>query len=741
MKLKLVILIDVLEDILAGAERQVYELIKGINRERFDVRLYILHQKQVPEEMKTLDCEVMGLGIKRIYSFNGIWQGFKFANDIKKGKADILMTYHFGSDVWGTVFGKFARAPFIISNRRDEGFWRKKVHTSAYKFVNRWVNNIIVVSDAVKKIVVESENVKSDKIEVIHNGVDVNRFEIICEIPEKMGELKLTLGTPVVGCVGNLRSIKGQRYLVEAAVKVLKRFSDAQFLFVGAGEIKDSLVSQAKKLNIENNIQFLGQRSDIPELLSIMDVCVLPSLSEGLSNTLLEYMAAGKPIISTRVGGNTELITNKEEGLLVDPANSHALAETIISLLDNKELRQRLGQAAKRKVVENYSIQRMIQKYERTLETPFVPKKMKQINICHLISSNGLFGAEKVMLSLAANMNYNGIKSWVIGIKNSYNPHSELIDEAKDKEIPAITIESRGRFDFKSVDKICEFIRQNDISVLHAHNYKANLLGLLAARKTKIPIVTTLHGYIGGGAKLRFYESIDRFILRFFNKVILVDDSLRKWFKNGSPKPSIINNGVSLEVSSCNNTLSKDKKGLVIGSIGRLSPEKGHKYLLEAFSRAIKDYPDLQLIIVGDGELRNELEGLTSSLGVKENVTFTGFQKDVTKYYNSIDIYVSPSLLEHFPLTILEAMGFGKAIVATNVGGTPDLIKKEGFTGLLINPGSSDAIYKAILTYILQPSLRKTYGGNSMQFVKENYSLEKMVDSYKKVYEDTICNS
>lgn len=750
-KIKIVLLIDVLENINGGAERQVYELIKGINKEKFAVSLYILHQKEAPEEIKALDCEVRGIGIKRIYSFNGIWKGSKFANDIKEWKTDILMTYHFGSDIWGTVFAKLAGVQLIISNRRDEGFLRKKIHISAYKFVNRWVNKITVVSNAVKKIVIESENVKPEKIEVIHNGVDVKRFETAPDIFKKREELNLTSDSPVIGCVGNLRTVKGQKYLIEAAVKVLQRFSDTQFLFVGTGELKDTLLSQAKKLNIENNIKFLGQRCDISELLSIMDVCVLPSLSEGLSNALLEYMAAGKPIISTRVGGNVELITHKEEGLLVDSADSYALAEAIISLLDYKELRQRFGYAAKRKALENYTIQKMIQEYEHLLETPFISKTKKEIRILHLISSNGLFGAEKVILSLASNMNYNGLKSWIAAVKNSHNPHLEIIDGAKVKGLPAEIIESRGKFDIRSVSQLVRLIKENNISIIHTHNIKANFLGFLAAKKTKIPIVATNHLWTHSDLKLRIYEFIDGFILNSFaNLIIAVSNNIKEdMIRRGMLKSKIevIPNGIEAkDISTVNKHNLKNEYGIkdttiAIGVIARLSPEKGHKYLLEALVKVLRDMKDIIVFIVGDGTLRQSLQEQVENLGIKKWVVFTGYRTDMEKVYSGIDILVQPSLREGLPITILEAMSYGKAIVATNVGGIPDLIKRGGFTGLLVNSGSSEAIYKALLAYILQPDLRKRLGENAKQFVRENYSLEKMVDSYKKVYEDTICNS
>jgi glycosyltransferase involved in cell wall biosynthesis len=374
---------------------------------------------------------------------------------------------------------------------------------------------------------------------------------------------------------------------------------------------------------------------------------------------------------------------------------------------------------------------------------PYLEKR--NTTVLHLISSNGLFGAEKVMLNIAEGNGANGRKSWVIGLKNRHNPHEEVIGEAKKRDIPAQIIESNGRFDFGAVNRLTQFIRANNIAILHTHNYKANFIGLLAAKKAKIPIVATLHGYIGNGRKLKLYEALDRFILRYFDRVVLVDDSLKKWFKNGSVKYEVINNGVNIHESQGHKVtrsqvkakLGIDENDLVIGTVGRLSEEKGHKYLIEAFAKLIKDYPNARLLIVGEGELRKELEQLSETLGIKEKVTFTGYQEDVTQYHALMDVYVSPSLVEHFPMSILEAMSFGKAIVATDAGGTAKLIDEK--TGIIIKSGSSDQIYQSIAQLLKDNSLRRTLGEQAQRLALEKYSLGQMVDTYKtRIYEPIL---
>ncbi len=356
------------------------------------------------------------------------------------------------------------------------------------------------------------------------------------------------------------------------------------------------------------------------------------------------------------------------------------------------------------------------------------------MKVAHFISSNGLFGAEKVMLSLAIAMKSRGVSSWIFALNNKHNPHLEVIEEAKKASVLCRAIESKGRFDLSVVSRMAALFKENDIDVLHTHNYKSNLLGLLAAKKAGIPIVATLHGYLGENRKVRFYEAIDRVILKFFSRVILVDRGLEKWFEGGKVKTEVINNGVlvpDIEPEAVKG------RGLTIGTVGRLSAEKGLKYLIEAFAKVVEKYPQMKLLIVGDGPLKDSLQSLAVSLQLGEKIIFTGFQVDVAAYYRKMDIYVSSSLLEHFPLVILEAMSFGKAVVATNVGGTSQIVI-DGKTGILVPPADVSQIHAALIRLMDNFEHRKTIGKDSQSFVREHFSLQKMVSEYMIVYQRVL---
>jgi|GEM_PF-187508 len=825
MSNKLAIVIDVLENITGGAERQVYELLKAVDREKFQVWLYVLHQDSVPEEISRIasssgrlryashSCvpriapemksdsnsirntqyamRVECLGLKRIYDLKGIAAGMRFAKFLKKEKVDVVMTFHFGADIWGTYFAHKAKVPLIISSRRDEGFWRNKTHIKAYKWVNKWVDKVIAVSQAVQKMAID-EGVPEDKVELLYSGVDLSRFETKVDTATKRKEIGVPVDAKLIVCVGNFNPIKGHEYLIEAMAVVIKHVPNAHLILIGDGQLRESHKTQVTSHRLEKNVHFLGKRSDVPEILQCVDVCVLPSLSEGLSNALLEYMAAGKPVIATNVGGNPEVLLDGENGVLVESKDADALAREIVYLIADFRLdqdgrpsrhggtrttaslgREELGRNARKTVEERFDLRKQIKTLQDFIEIEI--QRAKNPRILHLISSGGLFGAERVMLSLGKAMNMNGAAVWLGALNNTHNPHLEVIDEAKVSRIPCTIFDSKGQIDFSTVKGIARFARERKINLFHTHNYKATVLAALASLKTGIPVVTTNHLWTRAGKKLRFYEFIESLLLKFFVKrVVAVSDAIKQDMKTaGVPqsKIEVIYNGIEIPEDRCKmidkKTEIQDNKcrildkerGLtqyairstqdvrrefgipdnvvVVATIARLSPEKGHTFLFQAAQRLLAEKKDIVFLIVGDGASRQFLEDETAGLGIRKSVIFTGYRKDMDNIYAAADIIAQPSLREGIPITLLEAMVRCKPIIATDVGGVAHVIK-DTRTGLLIPAQSVDSLYTSLKRVIYDAELRQRLGKQAFAFVKENYSVEKMANRYQEIYREVV---
>jgi len=177
----------------------------------------------------------------------------------------------------------------------------------------------------------------------------------------------------------------------------------------------------------------------------------------------------------------------------------------------------------------------------------------------------------------------------------------------------------------------------------------------------------------------------------------------------------------------------KDNNNVVFGTISRLDPIKNQSMILRAFASAIKTIPNIQLLIVGDGPERNNLQALSITLGISRSVIFTGFQANPHAYLNSMDVFLLPSFSEGTSMTLLEAMSFSKPTIATSVGGTPEIIK-DNDSGILISNNDESALYNAIIKLAKKPALRHSYGKNARQHFLNNFTVSNMCQQYEKLY-------
>ena len=360
-----------------------------------------------------------------------------------------------------------------------------------------------------------------------------------------------------------------------------------------------------------------------------------------------------------------------------------------------------------------------------------------------------MFGAENVLLSLAKEMRSSKFSSIIGVLRNSQNPHTEIAKEAEKEQIGQVVFSCCGRLDFATIWRIRKFILDYKINIIHTHGYKANFYGLAASIFTRIPLLATCHNWTDANYMLSLYASIDRYFLRYFDRIIIVSEGLRSRLTNSSIRPdriSLIHNGVCLEKFRNINHNSDQKESLnippsspVVGYIGRLSPEKGLPVLLAAARVIIAKCPDIRILIIGDGPLRNELNKICTTLGVTDHVIIAGTKSDIEKIYALIDIFVLPSLNEGLPMVLLEAMASYRPVVATRVGAIPNLIE-NGINGILVDPGNSDQLVSAIWLLLTDQKERVRIAHSGFDTVSKHFSSTVMSEKYLMVY-DKLLNS
>jgi glycosyltransferase involved in cell wall biosynthesis len=267
----------------------------------------------------------------------------------------------------GSFAGWFLRVPFVITSKRALGThqdrnkgWRI-FDIAAFRFSHCVTAN----SKAVAEDTIKRDRGSASKIRLIYNGLNFEDAAKICPNKEKIRfDLHIDPKKKIVITVANLIPYKGHTGLLEAAAIVVAELSGTIIMIVGEDRgIQKDLERLARKLGIDENVIFLGQRKDISELLAVSDISVLPSHEEGFSNVILESMAAGLPVVATRVGGNPEAIMDGETGWLVEPGNPAELANKIIDLLKDPEKAAKWGAAGRQRVIQNFSYEKMVSEY------------------------------------------------------------------------------------------------------------------------------------------------------------------------------------------------------------------------------------------------------------------------------------------------------------------------------------------------------------------------------------------
>lgn len=367
----------------------------------------------------------------------------------------------------------------------------------------------------------------------------------------------------------------------------------------------------------------------------------------------------------------------------------------------------------------------------------------QKIKVLQLISSAGFFGAEKVILSLAKRCNTMGINCTVGIFHNRHSPNLEIARKASEQNIETVIFDCKGKFDIHLIRKLRCFLREREISVVHSHGYKTNFYALFCALNTGVKKVATCHNWVGESKKMILYKRLDQLLLTYFDTVVAVSRSLQKeMVKNMIPekKIKIIPNGIEInEYCSYRDTFAlKDSFGItqdecVIGTVGRLTEEKGHIFLLNAFAQIVSEIPKVKLIIVGDGPLRESLTRMAANLHINENVIFCGKRDDISSLLRIMDVFVLPSLTEAMPLALLEAMASERPVVASSVGEIPYMVE-NGVSGLLVHPADTAQLKLAIIRLLKDRKFASMLAHECAKTVSERYTAERMARDYFRCY-------
>lgn len=377
-----------------------------------------------------------------------------------------------------------------------------------------------------------------------------------------------------------------------------------------------------------------------------------------------------------------------------------------------------------------------------------------KLNVAYLLTPIEFGGAEKVSINFLKSVNRDKFNILPVVLIRPWENDNFFIRFLKSEgyvyyKVP-VALKSPGEGNdyfrvFRCWAMIFSILKNLSCHIVHTNGYFADLIGVSCAKYFKIPCVSTCHGFVPNDKKIQFYGFLDRIALRFCSKIIAVSDDLkRELILSGIKKEKIqvIQNAVAQHYTTDNFLQKKNKRKeigvqdgqMVLGYVGRLSEEKGVKYLVEACSVLRDNRIPFRLLLVGEGPEKHNIKELAIRNGILENVYFAGFQNDIESWLAVLDIFVLPSLTEGTPMALLEAMSVKLPVIATAVGGVPKVIENMK-NGILVSPANPDQIAAAVTKIFENNELRKQIGSAAAETIATQFNIDQWVEKIESVYQ------
>lgn len=521
-------------------------------------------------------------------------------------------------------------------------------------------------------------------------------------------------GTFVVVSVGRLVPRKAHDLLLRAVAELRRQGDPVVAVVVGDGPRRRALEGLAGELRIRDAVRFVGfvPEDSLPAYYAAADAFVLPSRQlserdgvEGFGIVFLEAGAAGLPVVGAATGGIPEAVEDGRTGFVIAQDDLGALVDALRILARNPGEAHRMGEEGRRRA--RGDAREQVREMWRA--SGWTPPDFKGLRILHVITRLVVGGAqENTLLSVRGLQKLGHRVELAAGPETGPEGLLRVPEDIPFHRIPSLVREIRPAADVRALWDLYRLMRRG-YDVVHTHTSKAGVLGRIAARWAGVPLVVhTPHGHVyhGYGGRLRscFFVWVERLLAPWADSLVALTESERQeHLRNrvGTPEQwHVIPSGVEVERYQQPTPLRRADVGVpehvfLMGCVARLVPVKGIEDAIEAVARLVDLNPPVHLILVGDGPQRKALVELAQARGVGDRVHFLGLRRDVPAILPLLDLFVLPSRNEGMGRVIVEAQAAGVPVVATRVGGIPDLVGEER-TGRLVPPATPAALAAAV---------------------------------------------
>lgn len=557
---------------------------------------------------------------------------------------------------------------------------------------------------------------------------------------------------PALLCIGKITPNKGQIVLLEAVRRLRQLWPELRATLVGRDFTGGRFFADAEARGLGDTYEHTGFVEDVRTYLRSASVVVLPSLQrEGMPTSILEAMAAGVPVVASRLGGVSEVVADGGTGLLVPPGDPGALAAAIGRLLGDDALRSRLGSAAYEQVTAKFGLEAMVRSHAAIFETLRARTREPQ-RLAHVTTIAG-----SLRYLLLGQLDHLRAAGYAVDGISAPGPDVEVLRAHK---IGHAAVAMTRRFtpiaDAVSLWRLYRVMREKRYTIVHTHTPKPGLLGQLAARAARVPVVVnTIHGFyfhddMKGLSRL-FYIAIETLAARCSDLILFQnEEDVRTATDLGIAPPKklrYLGNGIDLgrfdparlapgSRERVRQELGIDPEAAVVGFVGRLVREKGVADLVAAARIVSTRIPSVRFVFVGPvDEEKTDAVTAASAEGFNTCI-FAGHRLDMPEMYAAMDVFALPSYREGFPRAPMEASAMGLPCVVTNVRGCRQAVT-AGLTGLLVPPGDPAALAEALLTLLEDKaqatSLGATARRRALQEFDERVVFETVASEYERL--------